>query len=152
LCDCLDLRFEYRCTQGGRFDTSRSGHVRLAIPSQPAAAADNPDAEIIEAGKAFELLLSKYLDARFVWQSLPGRREPGRTRSSPRMMLTGQAATIRNGIFVRSLCEQNGCRKASNRVSAIFEEMEPLGDLIRDAAAETLEGLRAKTLVAVSDC
>jgi hypothetical protein len=48
--------------------------------------------------------------------------------------------------------EQNGCRKASDRLSEIHEEMEPLADLIREAAPETIEGLRAKTLVAIWEC
>jgi hypothetical protein len=48
--------------------------------------------------------------------------------------------------------EQNGSSKAHNRLSEIHEEMEPLADLIRETAPETIEGLRAKTLVAIWDC
>lgn len=50
------------------------------------------------------------------------------------------------------MAERNGCTEAADRLSAIWQEMEPLSDLIREAAAETIEGLRAKTLVAIWDC
>ena len=94
----------------------------------------NPDAEIVAAGRAFKPLLSKYLDAQFVWTRL------AREAESPKW------------IFHSEVSEQNGCTEAAARLSAIWQEMEPLSDLIREAAAETIEGLRAKTLVAIWDC
>jgi hypothetical protein len=53
------------------FVTALAGGAAAAIVAPAAAlAAANPDAEIIAAGKAFEPLLSKYLDAQFIWMKL----------------------------------------------------------------------------------
>jgi hypothetical protein len=124
--------------------------IALAIPPAPAAATSaNPDAEIVAAGKAFEPLLSKYLDAKFVWARL--WREAGDERDAkfPDDDFDVQGP---KWIFHSEVAERNGCMEAADRLSAIWQEMEPLSDLIREAAAETIEGLRAKTLVAIWDC
>jgi hypothetical protein len=45
------------------------------------------------------------------------------------------------------ITESNGCRVASDRMSALAEEMDPLAEAIVEAEASTLGGLRAKALV-----
>jgi hypothetical protein len=123
--------------------------LTMIEPAPAAATSANPDAEIVAAGKAFEPLLSRYLDAQFVWARLV--RETGDERDakfpdddfdvgSPKWIFHSEAA------------KRNGCTEAAAHLSAIWQEMEPLSDLIREAAAETIEGLRAKTLVAIWDC
>jgi hypothetical protein len=130
-----------------------------AIP--PAAAAGAPastldpvyglDAEIIAAGKAFEPLLSKYLDAQFIWTRLSREARAATDAKYPSDDFDGPGENPK-WAFHLQMGEQNGCTKASARLSEIHEEMEPLADLIREAGVQTIEGLRAKTLVAIWEC
>jgi len=108
-------------------------------------------AEIIAAGKAFEPLLSKYLDAQFIWTRLSREASDETDAKFPSDDFDGPGENPK-WAFHLQMGEQNGCRKASERLSEIHEEMEPLADLIRETASETIEGLRAKTLVAIWDC
>jgi hypothetical protein len=129
------------------------------IPPAPAAAAPagslDPvyglDAEIIAAGKAFEPLLSKYLDAQFIWTRLSREARAETDAKFPSDDFDGPGENPK-WAFHLQMGEQNGCKQASARLSEIHEEMEPLADLIRETASETIEGLRAKTLVAIWDC
>jgi hypothetical protein len=43
--------------------------------------------------------------------------------------------------------KRNGGRAAEKRMTALFDDMEPLAEAIKDAAASSLGGLRAKALV-----
>jgi hypothetical protein len=118
----------------------------------PASALDTVfglDAEIIAAGKAFEPLLSKYLDAQFIWMRLSLEASDAADAKYPS---DNHDDDHPKWAFHLQMGEQNGCTKASARLSEIHEEMEPLADLIREASSETIEGLRAKTLVAIWDC
>jgi hypothetical protein len=129
------------------------------IPPAPGAAAPastldpvyDLDAEIIAAGKAFEPLLSKYLDAQFIWTRLSREARAETDAKFPSDDFDGPGENPK-WAFHLQMGEQNGCKQASARLSEIHEEMEPLADLIRETASETIEGLRAKTLVAIWDC
>jgi hypothetical protein len=112
----------------------------------------NPDAEIIAAGKAFEPLLSKYLDVRFIWTRLAREARAEMEAKFPPDDFEGLPGKHQKWIFHGEVRDRNGCSNASDRLSAIREEMEPIADSIRSSAAETIEGLRAKTLVAIWDC
>jgi hypothetical protein len=126
--------------------------VPIASPSLAAIAADGPDAEIIEAGKAFEPLLTKYLDVRFIWMRLAREGHAEMEANFPVDDFEGPTGLDPKWIFHSQVLERNGCKTASDQLSAIYEEMEPLADLIRESGTETIEGLRAKTLVAIWDC
>jgi hypothetical protein len=121
----------------------------VAIPT--AASPTNPDAEIIAAGKAFEPLLSKYLDAQFIWTRLSREASDATDAKYPSDDFDGRGENPK-WAFHLQMGEQNGSSKAHDRLSEIHEEMEPLADLIRETPAETIEGLRAKTLVAILEC
>jgi hypothetical protein len=133
--------------------STAAGSAVLALatvtPAPSAAMSANPDAEIVAAGKAFEPLLSRCLDAQFVWARLV--RETGDERDAKFPDDDFDVGSPK-WIFHSEVAKRNGCTEAADRLSAISQEMEPLSKLIREAAAETIEGLRAKTLVAIWDC
>jgi hypothetical protein len=128
--------------------------VGTALATKAEGAAENPDAEIIAAGKAFEPLLTKYLDVRFVWMRLAreGRAEMEAAFPDAEDNFEGKIGRHPKWEFHRQVLDRNGCTDTSNRLSAIYEEMQPLADLIGSSGAETIEGLRAKTLVAIWEC
>jgi hypothetical protein len=126
--------------------------ITSATAVKPAEAGqEHPDAEIIAAGKAFEPLLSKYLDAQFTWTRLSREASDETEAKFPSDDFDGPGENPK-WAFHLQVGEQNGSSKAHNRLSEIHEKMEPLADLIREAAAETIEGLRAKTLVSIWEC
>ena len=131
-----------------------AGGTAASAAAAPAGLADpvfGMDAEIIAAGKAFEPLLSKYLDAQFIWTRLSREASDATDAKYPSDDFDGPGENPK-WAFHLQMGEQNGCKKASTRLSEIHEEMEPLADLIREASPETIEGLRAKTLVAIWEC
>jgi hypothetical protein len=85
-------------------------------------------------------------------QNLPTRPGDERDPNFPSDDFDGPSGKSPKWVFHAQVCERNGCRKASDRLSAIWQEMEPLADIIRETASETIEGLRAKTFVAIWDC
>jgi hypothetical protein len=126
-----------------------------AVSTATEGSAANPDAEIIAAGKAFEPLLSKYLDVRFVWTRLAreGRAEmEAKFPDGAGDDFEGPIGHHPKWNFHKQVLDRNGCSDASNRLSAIYQEMEPFADLIRSSGSETIEGMRAKLLVAIWDC
>jgi hypothetical protein len=114
------------------------------------------EAETVAAAEKFESLLRQYLTVRFEWAEL-ARAAPAEAFekfgddygsdgwSKP------NSGTSPGTAFLSELHERNGCRHVSERMSALFEEMEPFAETIRDADVTTIAGLRAKTLVAVWD-
>ena len=125
-----------------------------ATVAAPASALDpvyGLDAEIIAAVKAFEPLLSKYLDAQFIWTRLSREASDETDAKFPSDDFDGPGENPKWNFHLQ-MGEQNGSSAASGRLSEIHEEMEPLANTIRNLASETIEGLRAKTLVAIWDC
>jgi hypothetical protein len=134
-------------TLAATIDDSARGMSGLSPWSPPAIV--NPDAEIIAAGAAFETLFNKYLDLRFVWARL--MREAG-AEMEAKYPKANDSFNSPKWAFKSQALERNGGRDVSERLSVISDEMLPLESLIRDAATITVEGLRAKMLVAVRDC
>jgi hypothetical protein len=128
--------------------------VGTALATKAEGSAQSPDAEIIAAGKAFEPLLTEYLDVRFVWMRLAreGRAEMEAAFPDADDNFKGKIGHHPKWDFHRQVLDRNGCRAADDRMSAISKEMEPVADIIRDAEITTIEGLRAKTLVAIWEC
>jgi len=125
-----------------------------ALVTDAKGAAINPDAEIIAAANVFEPLLSKYLDVRFVWMRLAREGRADMEANFPRDEddFDGLPGHHPKWAFHSQVLERNGCQEANDRLSAIHQEMEPLADLIRTSETVTIEGLRAKTLVAIWEC
>lgn len=140
-------------TRRGFLSTAAAALTASAVVTVPALAA-NPDAEIIAAGEAFEALFNKYLDLRFVWARLARAAHDEMEAEYPKATHRFDGPTGRDPkwTFKHQVLERNGGDDASERLAAISDEMLPLENLIRDAATTTVEGLRAKVLVAVHDC
>jgi len=101
---------------------------------------------------AFEPLLSRYLDVQFIWARLARDAQAEMEAKFPPDDFEGLPGKHPKWIFHGEVLDRNGCSNARDRLSAIHEEMEPIADSIRSSGAETIEGLRAKTLVAMWDC
>ena len=124
--------------------------VTAALPiSGPAAAAQTLDADLIELGARLEPLVDRYYAARECWAGLmlAAHAEHDRTFGSREVRgysdppeVTAAFAAIRARI---------GLDKAGERLSAVFEAIEPLSEAINAAPVNSIEGLRAKAMVAL---
>ena len=128
--------------------------VGTALATKAEGSAQSPDAEIIAAGKAFEPLLTEYLDVRFVWMRLAREARAEMEAAFPDAddNFEGKIGHHPKWKFHHQVLDRNGCTDTSNRLSALNDEIHPLADLIRSSGTETIEGLRAKTLVAIWEC
>jgi hypothetical protein len=114
------------------------------------------DAETVAAAEKFEPLLRRYLPAWFEWAELS---RAAHTEAFEKFgddygsdgWSKPNSGTSPGTAFLTEIHERNGCRRVSERMSALFGEMEPFAETIRDADITTIAGLRAKTLVAVWD-
>ena len=61
------------------------------------------------------------------------------------------AGTSPGTAFLMEAHKRNGCDRAADAMHALYEEMEPFAETIRDANVTSVAGLRAKTLVAIWD-
>ena len=114
----------------------------------PAAAAHTLDAELIELGARFEPLVDQYYAVRAIWARAMTRShsEHDRKFGEPRDRDYQDTPEIRAAW--EEACERNGLDDACVRQSAIWEEMEPIADAINAAPVTSIEGFRAKPLVA----
>jgi hypothetical protein len=119
----------------------------LPLPA-PSVAAQTIDAELIELGARFEPLVDKYYTARAIWAPAMTRShsEHDRQFGQPRDRDYQDTPEIRAAW--EETCERNGLDDASERQSAIWEEMEPIAKAINEASVTSIEGLRAKAMVA----
>lgn len=144
--------------------TTRRGFLSAAVGAAGGAVittatpvvADQPDTEIITAGRKFEEMFSRYMPAWFEWARLhrEARAETkakfGDDYGSPawREPSPGQSPAEK---FFHNALVRNGTDRASDAVDALHQEMEPIAEFIRDEEIESLAGLRAKALVAIWD-
>jgi hypothetical protein len=120
----------------------------LPLPAPPAAAAQSPDAELIELGARFEPLVDRYYVAQKRWsRSLAAAHaEHDREFGDPADRNYEYPPEI-VAAFEGS-CERTGAREAQDALSAIHQEMEQLAKAINAASVASIEGLRVKALVA----
>jgi hypothetical protein len=113
----------------------------------PVAAAQSLDAELIELGARFEPLLDQYYCAHRRWSASLAQAHAEQEREfgtpaernykdSPEVVAAFDASCKRS------------VDEASDALSAIDDEMKPLANAIRAASVNSIEGLRAKALVA----
>jgi hypothetical protein len=114
----------------------------------PAAAAQTLDAELIELGARFEPLVDQYYVAQRRWSGSLARAHAEHDREF------GDPAD-RNYEYPTEIvaafddsCERSGATEADDALSAINEEMKQLANAINAASVTSIEGLRAKALVA----
>jgi hypothetical protein len=131
-----------------RFLTIAAGAALPIAAAAPAAAAQTLDAELIELGARFEPLVDRYYVAQRRWSDALAQaqaehdREFGDPADGNYKHPPGFLAAFKNS------CERSGAREADDALSAIHQEMKPLANAINAASVTSIEGLRAKALVA----
>jgi hypothetical protein len=113
--------------------------------AMPAASARHPDAELIELGVRLEPLLEQYYAARKPWARSLSAAHAERDRKygdEPDYGPEGTAA-------LDECCRRSGADVAAATLHAAYEDMEPLMEAINAAPVNSIEGLRAKALVAL---
>jgi hypothetical protein len=118
----------------------------LAVAAAPAALA--LDAELIELGARFEPLVDRYYAARKVWAAAMIRWHSERDRRFGPPEDRGYQDTPEIRAACNEISERIGYVDAAERLSAIWEEIEPIAGAIDAASVTSIEGLRAKALVA----
>jgi hypothetical protein len=114
----------------------------------PAAAGQTLDAELIELGARFEPLVDRFYVAHSRWSDSLARAHAEHDREF------GDPAD-RNYEYPPEIvaafsdsCERSGAHEADDALSAIHQEMKQLANAIKAASVNSIEGLRAKALVA----
>lgn len=121
-----------------------AGAVAAAIPTV-ALAGIHPDAELIGLGVRFERLVDRYYAAQRPWsRALVAAHAEHDLKFGDRKY---EHSPEVNAAFEDS-CLRLGVREADDALSAIFKEMAPLANTINAASVTSVEGLRAKALVA----
>jgi hypothetical protein len=114
----------------------------------PAAAGQTHDAELIELGAQFEPLVERYYVAHRRWShSLAAAHAEHDAEFGDPADRNYEYPPHIVAAFVDS-CERSGAHEADDVLSTIIEEMRPLEIAIKAAPVNSIEGLRAKALVA----
>jgi hypothetical protein len=133
-----------------RFINIAAGASIVSVGSLVAAAAAQViDTELIELGAKYEPLVDQYYAARKRWaRSLMsahaehdrefGSREERGYQYSPEIAAAFQAS-----------CARSGTDEAADKLSAVHQQMFHLAKAINAAPVNSIEGLRAKALVAL---
>jgi hypothetical protein len=136
-----------------------AGAAMLPALALPALAASTADAKLIALGRRYEKLLLKYIDATLQWAPLSraARDEISETSDARQAAIDHVRADLAEPYpfdliqaehrRLDSALKRNGGSTAAKRMAALFEDMEPLAEAIKDAPAFSLGGLRAKALV-----
>ena len=114
------------------------------------------DAELVAAGAQFEALLTKWMPAWFEWARLhcdaqdeaeaKFGEQDGENEAWTKPLGTAPAFALK-----LEALERNGCNSAAAAETALFHQMRPLAEIIRESEARSLAGLRAKTLLSIWD-
>jgi hypothetical protein len=120
----------------------------LPLPAPAAAPVQTADTELIELGARFEPLVDQYYVARKRWaRSLVAAHvEHDQEFGDPADRNYEHPPEIRKA-FEHS-CKRSDANAACEALHAIFKEMAPLANAINAASVASIEGLRAKALVA----
>jgi hypothetical protein len=120
-----------------------------ALPMAAAApVAQAPDADLVDLGARFEPLVDRYYVAHQRWSAAlaQAHAEHDAEFGDPADRDFEHPPEIRKAF--EDSCERGGVRDASDQLSAIFKEMAPLAKAINAASVTSIEGFRAKALVA----
>jgi hypothetical protein len=120
----------------------------LSIAAAQAAAAQTLDAELIELGARFEPLVDRYYVAHRRWSRLLAQAHADQEAEfgPPADRNYQDTPEIRAAWSER--CDRSGLNDADDRLSAIGIEREPIQFAIDALPVNSIEGLRAKALVA----
>jgi hypothetical protein len=112
----------------------------------PAAAAQTLDVELIELGARFELLVDQYYVARKPWaRSVVAAHAEHECDFGDDPVRLNEPEVAK---AFQDSCEHLGVDEASDTLHSVYEDMEPLMKAINAAPVNSIEGLRAKALVA----
>jgi hypothetical protein len=119
----------------------------LPLPA-PSVAAQTIDAELIELGARFEPLVDQYYVAHRRWSAAlaQAHAEHDREFGDPADRNYEHPPEIRKAF--EDSCKRSGANVAGEALHAIFKEMTPLANVINAASVSSIEGFRAKALVA----
>jgi hypothetical protein len=120
----------------------------LPLPAPPTAAAHTLDAELIELGARFEPLVDRYYVAHRRWSAALAQTHTEHDRKFGAPSDRDYQDTPEIRAAWEEAGERNGLDDACERQSAIFKEMAPLANAINAASVTSIEGFRAKALVA----
>jgi hypothetical protein len=132
-----------------RFINIAAGASIVSVGSLVAAAAvPVVDTDLIELGARFEPLVDRYYVAHRRWSAAlaQAHAEHDAEFGDPADRNYEHPPEIRKAF--EDSCERRGVREASDELSAIFKEMAPLANAINAASVTSIEGFRAKALVA----
>jgi hypothetical protein len=116
----------------------------LPLPAPPTL-----DAELIELGAQFEPLVDRYYAVRAIWTRAMTRSHSEQDQEFGSREDRDYQDTPEIRAAWEETCELNGLDDACERQSAIHEEMKSIADAINAASVTSIEGLRAKALVAL---
>jgi hypothetical protein len=138
-------------TNRRRFLTVAAGASVASVGTLAAAVAvpvPSPDAELIELGARFEPLVDQYYIARRHWAVALTQAHAEREAEfgAPDIRDFERRHEIRKAF--EDSCERSGVGTTGEALHAIFKEMAPLASAINAASVTSIEGFRAKALVA----
>jgi hypothetical protein len=116
-------------------------------PPSPAASA-HPDAEIIQLGARFEPLVDRYYVAHRRWSVSLAQAHAEHDREFGDPADRNYEYPPEIVAAFKDSCERSGANEADDALSAIHEEIKQLANAINASPVNSIEGLRAKALVA----
>jgi hypothetical protein len=124
--------------------------IAAALPiaaARPAAAAQIiDDAELIQLGAKLEPLVEQYYAARKPWARSLAAAHAERERDFGDDPVRFNEPEVAKAF--QDSCEHLGVDEASDTLHSVYEDMEPLMKAINASPVNSIEGLRAKALVA----
>jgi hypothetical protein len=123
----------------------------LPVAGFPTAAAPALDAELVELGRKYELLLDKFFPAHRDWSR--GAALAGAEQDAEFCLPKdrGYRYTQEMSAAHDRRLEDTGASQANDRMDAATLEMEPIEHAINCLPVSSIEGLRAKALIALHE-
>jgi hypothetical protein len=106
------------------------------------------DAELIELGARFEPLVDQYYVAQRRWSGSLARAHAEQDREFGTPAERDYQYPPEIVAAFSDSCKRSGTDEAADALHAIFKEMAPLANAINAASVTSIEGFRAKALVA----
>src|SRR5450631_3899403 len=120
----------------------------LIAAAAASLAAQTLDAELIELGTRFEPLVDRYYVARSRWSGSLVRAHAEHNQEFGDPADRNYEYPPEIVAAFNDSCERSGAREADEALFAIHQEMKQLANAINAASVSSIEGLRAKALVA----
>ena len=128
-----------------------AGTIPTAAAIVPAMAGMHPDAELIQLDARFEPLVDRYYVAHRRWSGSLAQAHAEHNREFGNPADRNYEHPPEIVAAFEDSCERSGAREADDALSAICDEMRPLENAINAASVNSIEGLRAKALVALRE-